>query len=201
MWNKSLKISAFLVMTGIAGAFCFGQNPDQVQDTAKQMQELLDLRKELKDIKAAKQPTKFFKLDFVLREMDGSKVVNARSYSMFSGTATIPSSIRTGVKVQEGDTEHPNWTDIGVRIDVREIREVGSDLAFYATTEITGLPQDSITGPARPIMRQYVWSSEVLIPIKKPTVIFSSDSTTSKTQMQVELTATPVSSSTSPSER
>jgi hypothetical protein len=30
------------------------------------------------------------------------------------------------------------------------------------------------------------------VPIRKPTVIFSSDDTTTKHQMQVELTATPI---------
>ena len=190
MRSKFVRLSAIFLILGIAT--CFGQ------EDAVNVKEIGKLQVV---VKADKPDTKFFKLDFVLKEMDGSKVVNARSYSMFSGTSAVPSSIRTGVKVQEGDSEHPNWTDIGVRIDVREIRQIGNDLAFYATTEITGLPQDSSAGPGRPIMRQYVWSSEVLIPIKKPTVIFSSDSTTSKTQMQVELTATPVSTTGVPSER
>jgi hypothetical protein len=141
--------------------------------------------------KAEKPESRFFKLDFVLKEVDGGKVLNARSYSMLAATERAPSSIRTGQKIQEGTTEHPNWVDVGVRIDARGLRESQGQLSFSATTEVTGLPQD--TTPERPAMlRQYLWSSDVEVPLRKPTVIFSSESTTSKAQMQVEVTATPV---------
>jgi hypothetical protein len=40
------------------------------------------------------------------------------------------------------------------------------------------------------LIRQTKWSSNVIVPIGKPTVIFSSDDATTKGQMQLELTAT-----------
>jgi hypothetical protein len=43
-----------------------------------------------------------------------------------------------------------------------------------------------------PTIRQNRWVSTVAVPLKKPTVIFSSDDLTSKRQMQLELTATPI---------
>jgi len=41
-----------------------------------------------------------------------------------------------------------------------------------------------------PTIRQNRWSSSVVVPLSKPTVIFSSDDLTSKRQFQLELTAT-----------
>ena len=43
-----------------------------------------------------------------------------------------------------------------------------------------------------PMIRQNRWTSNVVVPLKKPTVIFSSDDLTTKHQMQLELTATPI---------
>jgi hypothetical protein len=43
-----------------------------------------------------------------------------------------------------------------------------------------------------PVIRQNRWSSNVVVPLKKPTLIFASDDATSKRQMQLELTAAPV---------
>jgi hypothetical protein len=164
-------------------AFLLAQDNERVKETGKIQTA----------VKVEKPEPKFFKLEFVLREVDGSKVVNARSYTIPAGTDGLPSSIRTGVKVNVGDAQHPDWTDIGVRIDVRSLRELQNQLACNVTAEITGLPQDTISGTsARSVMRQYVWSSDTVIPMRKPTVIFSSDSTTSRNQMQVEVTATPV---------
>lgn len=186
-----MRLTGLVLCLAIIATACYGQEPDQ---SLKQAQELLELRKQLKELREAKPKPdpKFFKLDFVLKEVEGTKVLNARSFSMYSATDSVPSNIRTGVKVQEGNAEHPNWTDIGVHIDVRNIRELRDQLAFNLTAEITGLPPDPTEGPARTIMRQYLWSSDVLVPIRKATIIFSSDSTSSKSQMQVELTATPV---------
>jgi hypothetical protein len=41
-----------------------------------------------------------------------------------------------------------------------------------------------------PVIRQNKWDSTVLIPIGKPTVVFSSDDLDDRGKLQVELTAT-----------
>lgn len=136
-------------------------------------------------VKAEKPEPKFYKLDFVLKEVDGPRVVNSRSYSTYAATDAPPSMIRANIRMQDG-------RDWGIRIDARGLRQVQNQLGLNLTTEISGLPQETSAESAHPILRQYSWSSEVLLPIRKPTIVFSSDSTSSKTQMQVELTATPV---------
>jgi hypothetical protein len=173
-----------ILCLSVAASACFAQEAKKDSEAANASAKVQTA------VKVDKAEPRFFKLDFVVKEVDGGKVLNSRSYSIYSATESVPSSIRTGVKVQEGNAEHPNWVDIGVRVDVRSLREMQNQLAFNATAEITGVPpaqQDE--APGRTIMRQYIWSSDVIVPLNKPTVIFSSDSTTSKAQMQVELTA------------
>ncbi len=180
MRNNILRVLTILLAAHI-GSPCFAQ--DAEQKAMKRLDQMNELKKGMDELK---QPA-FFKLDFVLKEVDGNRVVNSRSYSTYAATnVPTPGSIRTSAKV-------PDSPDVGVRIDIRNVRELQDRLALNLTADVTSIPpQDSTATPVRTVMRTYVWSSDVLIPLKKPTVVFSSDSTTSKTQMQLELTATPV---------
>jgi hypothetical protein len=58
-------------------------------------------------------------------------------------------------------------------------------------TEVTGSVE--VSDPhAPPVIRTTRWNSIVLIPIAKKVVIFSSDDPTSKYQLELDVTATPV---------
>ncbi|HZQ54543.1 MAG TPA: hypothetical protein VFB14_20245 [Bryobacteraceae bacterium] len=137
------------------------------------------------------------RLDFVLKELDGNKVVNSRSYSVMvelEPTFRGPEyeSIRAGNRVRingAGDI------DVGVNIDTRNAREVPSGLAVSVSASVSDLvPNTETAGAASvPALRQMKWSSDVIVPLRKPTTIFSSDDPTSKHKMQLELTATPIS--------
>jgi hypothetical protein len=48
------------------------------------------------------------------------------------------------------------------------------------------------TDAPAPVIRQVKWNSPVIVPLRKPTIIFSSDDPSSKRQMQLELTAIPI---------
>jgi hypothetical protein len=80
--------------------------------------------------------------------------------------------------------------DAGVSIDTKELRETQGDLSLYITADISTIAQDNprIT----PVTRQNRWSGSVLVPVKKPTVVFASDDLSSKRQLQLELTASPI---------
>jgi hypothetical protein len=153
--------------------------------------------------KDAEPLLKFYKLDFVVKEVEGGKVLNTRSYSMtVAANLGHPTSsegnaaIRTGDKIPVlgtgGDTAY-----VGTNIDCRSIREVERDLTLSLTADISSIPSEpaapATTAATRmPTIRQNRWVSTVAVPLKKPTVIFSSDDLTSKRQMQLELTATPI---------
>ena len=144
-------------------------------------------------------PQKFYRLEFVVKEVEGGKVLNARTYSTTVAADARelgPTAIRTGAKVPyqtaTGDPKNFQYLDIGVNIDCRSIREVERALSLYVSADISSVPSDAATPGVAPTIRQNRWSSLTIVPLKKPTLIFSSDDPTSKRQMQLELTATPI---------
>lgn len=147
------------------------------------------------DTTAPKEPAKFFKLDFVIRELDGTKVISARNYSMMAETssdgARRAGQIRAGSKIRVGNSTQYQMADVGTNIDCNEVREFQTDLSFSITAEVTSVLEG--TADAFPVIRQNKWSSSVLVPLKKPTVILSADDNTTRHVMQIEVTAIPIS--------
>jgi hypothetical protein len=138
-------------------------------------------------------PPKFYKLDFVVKEVEGAKVINSRAYSMTASTSTknTRSSIRTGSKVPLQQGASMTFLDVGVNIDCFTLKEEQNEITLNVSADISSILQDTTT-PAYPVVRQNRWQSDVIVPIKKSTVIFASDDYTTKRQMQIELTATPI---------
>jgi hypothetical protein len=141
------------------------------------------------------EPAKFYKLEFVLREVQGAKVLNARTYSAVAATGRM-SEIRSGTKIpyvsKQGGTTEFQQIDIGVNIDVKEIKEVQNRLNFNIFVEISSIAEGAPDPTDHPVVRQNRWTSNTTVPFKKPTLLFSSDSTDAKTQTQVEVTAMPL---------
>jgi len=155
--------------------------------------------------KAAEAPVHFFHLLFVVQEVgpDG-KPTNSRSY-----TATVSTdpreegtSIRTGARIpvaigpfSSGENNTPVNTqyqmlDVGVNIDTHNAREVGRRLSLHITADISSLGKSPDENLHQPILRQNKWRATVLIPLDKPTVVFTSDSLDNKGSMQMVVTAT-----------
>lgn len=137
---------------------------------------------------------KFYRLDFVVKEVDAGKVVNARNYSMtISNEKNDVSSTRSGDKipVQNATTGQTTYLEMGVNIDCRSLRETFDGLALSVSADISGAA-DGDKGRPGTIIRNTRWNSKVLIPLRKPTMIFSSDDANSKMQVQLQLTATPI---------
>jgi hypothetical protein len=146
-------------------------------------------------------PQKFYKLEFVVKEVEGGKVLNARTYSTMAIADVIGHpQIRAGGKVpytlDSKTSPSFQYVDIGVNIDCNSIREVERGLTMNVIASITSMPSDPAAPTAAlmtaPSIRSYTWGSVVILPLKKPTLIFSSDDPASKRQMQLELTATPI---------
>jgi hypothetical protein len=143
------------------------------------------------------EPQKSFRLDFVVREIADAKVINSRNYSTIISTGHSRESIRTGSKVprQTGSPTNPyEYVEVGVNIDSREVREVENQLALTVGAEVTNVAPGQLvgSGPLPPLLRENKWQSDLMVPLRKPTIIFSSDDITSTHKMQVELTATPI---------
>lgn len=185
------KATILLLAATVAASNSFAQDQKQSPDNSQalqQMQELTELRKEMKELKDARQaatkpPAKFYKLDFVLKEVDGDRVLNSRAYSMSMSTESTPSSIRAIAKTAEG-------VDTGVQIDVRNLREMQNQVSLNLMAKVTGVGEKD--APSHSVVREFQWGSDVLVPIRKATVVYRSESTTSTSQMEVEVTATPL---------
>ena len=147
------------------------------------------------------QSAKFYKLDFVVKEVEGAKVLNTRAYSVTASTERSDAgrcSIRTESKVPYttgpaaiGGQPQFTYLDVGVGIDCHSVTVESGQLSLHVDANVSSVVQDAPT-PGPPVVRQNKWSSGVIVPLKKPTVIFSSDDLTTKRQMQLELTATPI---------
>jgi len=160
---------------------------------------------------APASPQHFYRVHFAVAELDGGgKVTNTRSYeetiaTTGSGHVVGDQQIKTGSRVpiatgSYGANGTPNpantqfqYIDLGVDLDVRDTTEHGEMLGFRLKAEISSVArQTEVAGVGEPVIRQNVWDSTVLVPIGKPTVVFSSDDLDSKGKMQVEVTATKV---------
>jgi hypothetical protein len=138
----------------------------------------------------------YYHLEFVLKEMgDDGRVVNSRTYHTDVATERF-SSVRTGTKIpvrtndQSGNIQ---YIDVGVNIDCGSARETPQGLSLQITADISSLANASGGGQTMvPVVRQNRWQSMSLIPLGKPTVVFSSDNLENRGRMQVEVTATPI---------
>ena len=148
----------------------------------------------------AQEGTKFYRLDFVLKELDENKVVSQKTYSTSMSTDERQKGalIRSGTKVPyQGAPGTYNYVDVGVNIDCQRIQEVNGQLVVQVSAEITSVPAPSGTPgesavPGIPVVRQNRWNSVAVVAIAKATTLFSSDDLNTKRKLQLELTATPI---------
>jgi hypothetical protein len=148
---------------------------------------------------AQEQDDRTFLVSFVARELDeNGKVVNSRRYDTMTGLMNgRGSTIRTGAKVPvtvigKSGTDEMVYVDVGVSFDVNHPRIVnGNHLAMQVKCEISSL-DPATRDPSKPMIRQNVWTGDVVVPVGEHKVIFSSDDLASKRTMQIEVTVTRV---------
>ena len=139
---------------------------------------------------------RFYRLDYVVKEVENDKVVNSRAYTTLL-KSDAAASIRAGTRVPYttstiGPDKQYGYYDLGVNIDSRDARELSSgNLMLNVNVDISSvvLAKDA-TSDLPPVVRTTKWSSPVIIPAKRATTIFSSDDPSGNRKMQLELTAT-----------
>ncbi|MGB8259462.1 MAG: hypothetical protein WCE75_03895 [Terracidiphilus sp.] len=158
-----------------------------------------------KAVEVQEAPKHFYRLEFVVQELgpDG-KPVNSRSYSVDACACDRENQqIRTGARIpiatslgKDGEATQFQYIDIGVNIDVNNVREVDGKLTAEITADITSVADAKSAGagqapPLRggPTIRQNKWRGQILIPIAKPTPVFSAEDLDSKGALQVIVTA------------
>jgi hypothetical protein len=169
-----MKFAAVYLAAALAAGTCFAQGEEK---------------------KTPEEP-RYFRLDFVVKELEGGKIITARNYftTVASQTREV-SSIRTGDKVplQTGSGGSYNFFDVGVNIDSRVLRATDTLLMLAVNADISSFVSAANPGSSMPpVVRQNRWSANVVVPLKKATTIFSADGASEKRQMQIEVTATPI---------
>ena len=84
------------------------------------------------------------------------------------------------------------YEGIGANFDLGDAREVGRQLAFELTADLTSVAVATDPNIRYPVTRQNKWDASILIPIGKQSVVFSSDSSDSKGSTRVLVTATAI---------
>ncbi len=165
-----------------------------------------DSEKAPESSKAPEPPAHFYHLEFVVQETgpDG-KPTNSRTYSGTVSTSRTDRgfAMRTGsrVPVTTGAPSSENkgmpvqfqYIDVGVNIDAQSARESGDKLALWLVADISSLADAATSSNnGAPVVRQNRWQASVLLPIGKPTTVFTSDVLDNKGAMQLVVTVTPV---------
>jgi hypothetical protein len=144
-------------------------------------------------------PKKFYQLNFMVQELENERVINSRQYSMILRGGAERGSIRSGQSVpyptRSGANAEWQQINVGVDIDCRKLEELGGQVSLSILADISSVIEshgEAGPPPALPIVRHNRWESFVLMPVKKPTILFSSDDPASKRKMQLLLTVTPI---------
>jgi len=144
------------------------------------------------------RPLSFYKVDYVLRELQDGKVLNTRNYTM-----TIEDGDRGSTKagarvpvVTGGGDKSPQWQyiDIGINIDCRLVTK-GDYVALNSTVDISSfaLPEQAAnTTGQSPVLRQARTNMAAVVPVNKQTVIGSIDDVNSTKRYEIAVTATKV---------
>lgn len=180
-----LRSRAVLVLAGLMSLTCLAQS-DASASNRKSFQT---------ESNGSKQ---FFQLHFVVEEVENEHVINSRSYSMIMSEMET-GSIRAGEKVPFSSTSGAStqWQqiDVGVNIDCNGLQITANGAALNVKADISSVMESKgANSPpgSIPIIRNNQWQSRVVLPLKQPSVLFSSDDPASKRTMQLKLTITPI---------
>jgi len=160
-----------------------------------------DADKTTETAKAQEPAPHYYHLVFVVQDLDAAgKPTNSRTYTTSVSTDRhFTGQIRTGSRFPiasassgsgAGVSTQYQYVDLGVNFDLMHVVEVGRQISIDVSAELSSMADARDPSLHQPVIRQNRWHAPVLIPIGKPTVIFSSDALDSKGSLQVTATAT-----------
>ena len=137
-------------------------------------------------------PRHFYKLTYVLKEFDEGKVINQRDFLLTVSTGERYSSrMRAGSRLPVRDNEgKTNYMDVGVNLDTR-LEDVPEGLALEVNAEISSVGNDTSASGAAPVIRQVRTNALAVVPVNKPTRLFTIDDPSSRHRFELEVTAVP----------
>jgi len=148
---------------------------------------------------APETPKHCYALNYVLKELDGTKVINQRSFALETFALSPPTAInapgggewtrlRVGNRLPIGTGKDVNYVDVGINIDTR-LRETGNTLALEVAAEISSVAAETGGVMAPPTVRQMKANLSSNITPGKPSVIFAADDPSSQHRFELQVTA------------
>lgn len=145
----------------------------------------------------------FYKLAFVLYELDDGKRTNQRDYMMIERAENLGSSIKVSTRVpiyteEKGGDKKITYIDVGLVIRCSLKEQVDHRLQFHCDNEISSFARPEQAGgsgnsvPGAPVLRTTRTESWALLTLGKPVVFTTVDDVNSTRRMQIEVTATKV---------
>jgi len=131
----------------------------------------------------------YYRLNFVLRELDEAKLINQRAYTMTLASEGVESCrLRAGSRIPIGHDKDVSYVDIGVNLDVRG-KEAGDALQLEVTAEVSSSGgENGATAGVPPVIRQVRSQGTILAAIGKPIAVFTADDPASKHRFELEVT-------------
>lgn len=134
-----------------------------------------------------------YRLDFVVNELEDSKKVNSRSYSILLEDRDW-SRLRIGSRIPIQQESKVVYMDVGFSLDCR-LHDDEDNLSLELILEMNSFAipeQGTAANPGTPPLRNFrTQLASGLVP-GKPTVVTTADDMASKRRFQVEVTATKV---------
>jgi hypothetical protein len=141
----------------------------------------------------------FFKLAFVMYELEDGKRTNQRDYMMIGKTNNQAASsvrIETRVPIYTEEGKKMTYVDAGLTLRCNLMEQADHKLQANCDIEISGFinrsSPEQLANNGAPVLRTTRVSSWALLTLGKSTVIATVDDINSTKRMQVELTATKV---------
>jgi hypothetical protein len=195
-----MKIFTKVILIVALASSLFGQQPP-AKDTADQPAKDQPAKKEVLAGREGNTEN-FFKLAFMMYELDDAKRINQRDYMMIGRTDNQPSSIRVATKVPiytevKGNDKQYTYIDVGLRVNCSLKEQLDRRVQLHCDIEISSFlrPEQIVgatghAGPEAPVLRTTRTESWALLTLGKPSILTTVDDINSAKRMQIEVTAT-----------
>jgi hypothetical protein len=133
-------------------------------------------------------PGAYYRLNFLIRELDEGKLVNQRAYTMSVPSDRKVCRLRSGTRIPVPSEKSWTYVDVGINLDV-QAEEAPEGLQLEVTAEISsGATENSTTTNLPPAIRQVRSQGAVVAPVGKPTIVFTADDPASHHRFELEVT-------------
>jgi len=152
----------------------------------------------------AASPSAVYRVEYVVREIEKGKPVNARTYVLMAHSGPKRGADRAAVRVgsrvpiatgtpkNDGAPAQYQYYDIGMNIDCR-LWDTDKGLIVDTTLEMNSVANSEMSStPSTPVIRRLHLEDATLVVPGNPAVVGSIDDVTADRRYEVEVTATKV---------